>query len=65
MALPSLHDLLQTALFSLLGVAALYVLYVIKARVGIDIFPEWGLHLYGPRSLVRWLVSEIRRLAGA
>lgn len=43
----------------LLAVAALYALYVIKARLGIDIFRHWGLHLYGPRTLLRRLVARL------
>jgi hypothetical protein len=41
-----------------LAVAALYALYVVKMKLGIDIFPHWGLHLYGPRTLVRLLFHQ-------
>jgi hypothetical protein len=37
----------------------LYGLYVVKMHLGIDIFPHWGLHLYGPRALLRWLAAKI------
>jgi hypothetical protein len=43
----------------LLAVIALYALYVIKARLGIDIFRHGGLHLYGPRTLLRRLVAKL------
>lgn len=42
-----------------LGLGAFYALYVVKMHLGIDIFPHWGLHLYGPRSLVRWLAAGL------
>ncbi|HUC69395.1 MAG TPA: hypothetical protein VMA53_28510 [Stellaceae bacterium] len=42
----------------LLAVVALYALYVIKARLGIDIFRHGGLHLDGPRTLLRRLVAK-------
>jgi hypothetical protein len=42
----------------LLAVVALYAIYVIKMRLRIDIFPRWGLHLHGPRTLLRRLVAK-------
>ncbi len=47
--------------FLLLGVIAFYALYLVKTRLGIDIFPNGGLHLPGPRSLVRRLIAKVRR----
>jgi hypothetical protein len=43
----------------LLALVALYALYVIKARLGIDIFRRGGLHLYGPRTLLRRLIAKL------
>jgi hypothetical protein len=53
--------LFMTLALPLLALLALYGLYVIKRRLGIDIFPHWGLHLPGPRSLVRRLMAKRRR----
>ena len=50
---------LGTVPLILLVVLGLYGLYVGKMRLGIDIFPNWGLHLYGPRSAVRWLIGKL------
>ncbi|HWI28257.1 MAG TPA: hypothetical protein VN668_14880 [Stellaceae bacterium] len=61
-ALSFLSALSETALWLLLGVFAFYALYILKVRLGIDIFPDWGLHLYGPRRLVRWLLAKAKRL---
>jgi hypothetical protein len=56
-----LHATFGTVAFAALIVFALYILYVIKMHAGIDIFPHAGLHLPGPRTLVRmiahWLAS--------
>ncbi len=41
-----------------LAVVAAYALYVAKAHLGIDIFPDWGLHLPGPRTLVRIIARK-------
>jgi hypothetical protein len=43
----------------LLALVTLYALYVIKARLRIDIFPRGGLHLYGPRTLLRRLIAKL------
>jgi hypothetical protein len=43
----------------LLSVVALYALYVVKVRLGIDIFRNGGLHLYGPRTLLRRLIAKL------
>lgn len=53
-----LHAQLWTVLLVLAG---LYGLYVVKMHLGIDIFPNWGLHLYGPRRAVRWLIGRLSR----
>ncbi len=42
-----------------LAVIGLYALYVVKAHLGIDIFPDWGLHLPGPRTLVRMIARKL------
>jgi hypothetical protein len=56
-----LHATLGTVAFAVLIAFALYILYVAKTHAGIDIFPHAGLHLPGPRTLVkmiaRWLAS--------
>ena len=56
-----LHATLGTLAFTALVVFALYFLYVAKVHAGIDIFPHWGLHLPGPRTLLKiiahWLAS--------
>ena len=56
-----LHATLGTVALAALIVLALYTLYVAKMHAGIDIFPHWGLHLPGPRTLARmiahWLAS--------
>lgn len=41
------------------AVLALYVLYVAKLHLGIDIFPDWGLHLPGPRTLVKMIARKL------
>jgi hypothetical protein len=66
---PMLHPLLSplASLYAWLGaiplvlltVAALYAIYVIKMRLGIDIFRHGGLHLYGPRTLLRRLIAKL------
>jgi hypothetical protein len=43
----------------LLALLAFYALYLIKGRLGIDVFRHGGLHLYGPRTLVRRLVAKL------
>lgn len=45
---------LVIALVSLLGI---YLAYVVKMKLGIDFFAEGGLHLAGPRTLLRQLVA--------
>ena len=55
-----LHAWLGTVPLALLVLAGLYGLYVVKSHLGIDIFPNWGLHLHGPRSAVRWLIGRLR-----
>lgn len=54
-----LHASLGTVALAVLIAFALYILYVAKVHAGIDIFPHWGLHLPGPRTLMkmiaRWL----------
>ncbi|HJT08724.1 MAG TPA: hypothetical protein VJ747_17465 [Stellaceae bacterium] len=56
-----LHATVGTVAFAALVLLALYILYVAKMHAGIDIFPHWGLHLPGPRTLLRiiahWLAS--------
>lgn len=56
-----LHATLGTVALTVLIAFALYALYVAKMHAGIDIFPNWGLHLPGPRTLVKmiahWLAS--------
>ena len=49
------------AIISLAGLAVcgLYALYVAKVHLGIDIFPAWGLHLPGPRSLARIIARKL------
>jgi hypothetical protein len=42
-----------------LALATLYALYVIKAHLRIDVFPRGGLHLYGPRTLLRRLIAKL------
>jgi hypothetical protein len=39
---------------------ALYGLYLLKRWLGIDFFPQWGLHLPGPTLLLRRLVAKWR-----
>ena len=43
----------------LLALLAFYALYIIKVHLGIDIFRRGGLHLYGPRTLLRRLVAKL------
>jgi hypothetical protein len=38
---------------AVLVASGFYALYVVKRRLGIDIFPDTGLHLPGPRTLLR------------
>jgi len=56
-----LHATLGTVALAALVALALYILYVAKVHAGIDIFPGAGLHLPGPRALMRmiarWLSS--------
>jgi hypothetical protein len=56
-----LHATLGTVTLVILIAFGFYTLYVVKMHLGIDIFPDWGLHLPGPRTLVRtiarWLAS--------
>jgi len=43
---------------------SLYGIYAVKTKLGIDLFPRWGLHLPVPRSLrsrLRRLFSLLRR----
>ncbi|HEX7970253.1 MAG TPA: hypothetical protein VF502_18670 [Stellaceae bacterium] len=42
-----------------LAVIGLYALYVVKLHFGIDIFPDWGLHLPGPRTLIRMIARKL------
>jgi len=56
-----LHQKLGTAPLALLVLGLLYGLYVVKMHLGIDLFPNWGLHLLGPRSLLR---AALRLLGG-
>jgi hypothetical protein len=49
----TLHAALGTAGVIVLAIFGLYALYVIKMKLGIDIIPAWGLHLPGPRTLLR------------
>jgi hypothetical protein len=51
---------MTTFLLLPLILAALYLAYVLKRRLGVDIFPHWGLHLPGPRSLARRLRAKWR-----
>lgn len=50
---------LLIVLVSLLGT---YLAYVVKAKLGVDFLAEGGLHLAGPRTLLRqlaaWLCSS-------
>jgi hypothetical protein len=55
----SLHARLGTIPLVLLVLAGLYGAYVAKMHLGIDLFRDWGLHIYGPRSLMRWLASKM------
>ncbi len=59
LAVSAFHGRIGTVPFVLLILLGVYALYVIKMHLGIDIFPNWGLHLYGPRTLVRWVVAKI------
>ena len=49
--------------FGLLPVLLLgfYAAYVVKRWLGIDLLPQGGLHLPGPRSLLRRLLARARR----
>lgn len=47
---------------TLLAVFAFYALYEVKRRLGINIFPHWGLHLPGPRAILADLVHGLQRL---
>lgn len=42
-----------------LVLTGLYALYVAKVHLGIDIFPGWGLHLPGPRTLVKMIARKL------
>jgi hypothetical protein len=53
----------MTFLSVLLIPVAFYLAYVVKRRLGIDIFPHWGLHLPGPRSLARRFRAIFRERA--
>jgi hypothetical protein len=56
-----LVDLALTPLGMLLfGTIGLYALYVLKVRLGIDIFPSGGVHLPGPRTLVKKIARLLR-----
>jgi hypothetical protein len=57
-----LFTFVHAALLLVLAAVTFYSLYVIKTRMGIDIFPNWGLHLRGPRSLARWLRARSKKL---
>jgi hypothetical protein len=59
MVLIWLDDKLGT--FALVGLAlsGLYALYVVKRHLGIDVFPEWGLHLPGPRRLAKIIARKL------
>lgn len=48
--------LVAILLFSLLGI---YAAYVVKSKVGVDLFSDYGLHLLGPRTLVRQLAAWV------
>ncbi len=51
-----LHATLGTVPLAALVVFGFYALYVVKVRLGIDIFPgTGGLHLPGPRTLVKMI----------
>jgi hypothetical protein len=50
-----LQSTLGTVAFTVLIALALYILYVAKMHAGIDIFPGAGLHLPGPRTLVKMI----------
>lgn len=52
------HPWALPAIF-LLSLCAFYALYVIKMHLGIDFFPNWGLHLPGPRSAVRMVAHKL------
>ncbi len=55
----ALHAKLGTAPMLVLAIIGFYVLYEIKAKLGIDIFPHWGLHLPGPRTLFRQIAQAM------
>jgi hypothetical protein len=54
-----LHEWLR--MISFIGGAAcgLYFLYVAKVHFGIDIFPAWGLHIPGPRTLAKIIARRL------
>lgn len=54
------HAMVGTLPLAVLTVFILYCLYVVKMKLGIDIFPHWGLHLPGPRTLLREIVGALR-----
>jgi len=54
-----LHAKLGTTPLVGLVLGALYALYVVKRHLGFDIFPNWGLHLPGPRTLVRIIARKL------
>jgi hypothetical protein len=60
----SLHAKFGTVPLIGLAVIGLYTLYVIKMHLGIDIFPNWGLHLLGPRSFIRVMINDWKQFRG-
>jgi hypothetical protein len=58
-AVSSFHSRIGTPPVVALALLGLYALYVVKTHLGIDIFPHWGLHLWGPRTVLRWLAAKI------
>jgi hypothetical protein len=57
--------LIAGAAIVLAGIAGLYLLYVVKAKLGIDVFPGWGLHLPGPRALARRIARRFKAAPGS
>lgn len=53
MYLQRIHATLGTIPLAVLVACGFYALYVVKVHLGIDIFPDTGLHLPGPRTLLR------------
>ena len=47
---------LGLASLGLLSILGLYALYVVKMKLGIDLLPNGGLHLPGPRTLLRQIL---------